>query len=131
MDTAIYTLIGALGSVVITQIANYFLESKRSNNQIKLKSLDILGNQQLELKKERRVHYAKFLEAADKAMLASPHDPSLCVGEMYSALIISSEETSVEISRVFSHLKKDSIEHQSYLNAKAPLLKAMRADLQN
>src|SRR5690554_6869912 len=95
MDTSLYTLIGALGGVIVTQAANFFLERKRGSTQISLKNLELKEQQRQELHRERRVVYAKYLEEFDHYI----NDPSKGVESMltsyYSALMLASNDTSL------------------------------------
>ncbi|MGO2497319.1 MAG: hypothetical protein ACTH6I_04805 [Vibrio litoralis] len=132
MDTAIYTLIGALGGVLITQLANYFLETKKSQSQRELKSMELAQAQKHELHRDRRLAYSKYLEEVDKAATSNPRDLSICVGDLYKALIVASDETTKEINKVFNFLRQGGDwETQDFLNAKGKLLKAMQRDLQD
>lgn len=131
MDSAVFTLIGALGGVLITQAANYFLESKKAQSQKELKSLELQKSRDHDLYKERRIAYARYLEAVDKAATADEKDLSLCVGQLYSAIIVASASTTKEINAVFSYLKKDEMVPGEFLKSKVRLLKAMQSDLQN
>ncbi|MFS1502698.1 hypothetical protein BCU13_004630 [Vibrio lentus] len=131
MDPAVYTLIGALGGVFITQVANYFLESKKSQNLQKLKSLELRHSRNHDLNKERRIAYSKYLEAVDKSFVTEPIDLSLCVGYLYAAMIVASDETSQKIKLVFNHLKEDDIDPEAFMDAKRQLLKSMQSDLQD
>ncbi|WP_421248531.1 hypothetical protein [Aeromonas jandaei] len=131
MDSAVFTLIGALGGVLITQAANYFLESKKAQSQKELKSLELQKSHAHELYKERRIAYARYLEAVDKAATADEKDLSLYVEQLYAAIIVASASTTKEINAVFSHLKKDELVSDEFLKSKVQLLKAMQSDLQN
>lgn len=131
LDSAVYTLIGALGGVIITQLANYFLESKKSENQKELKSLELQKSRAHDLYKERTIVYAKFLEAVDKSATSTTKELSLCVGQLYAALIVASEETSEKIIALFTLLKKDELVTEDFLEAKKQLFKAMQSDLQD
>lgn len=131
MEPAVYTLIGALGGVLITQVANYFLESKKSQNLQKLKSLELKHSRDHDLNKERRVAYSKYLEAVDKSFVTEPKNLSLCVGSLYAAMIVASDETSKKIKLVFNHLKEDEVDVEEFMDAKRQLLKAMQSDLQD
>lgn len=131
VDSAIFTLIGALGGVLITQVANYFLESKKSQSQKDLKSLELQKSRDHDLYKERRIAYAKYLEAVDKVAATDDKDLSLCVGQLYAAIIVASDPTTKAINTVFSHLKKDDLNASEFLKSKKELLEAMQSDLQN
>lgn len=131
MDPAVYTLIGALGGVLITQVANYFLESKKSQNLQKLKSLELRHSRNHDLNKERRVAYSKYLEAVDKSCATEPRDLSLCVGYLYAAMIVASDETSTKIKLVFKYLKEDDLDVEGFMDAKRQLLISMQSDLQD
>ncbi|MCP1268223.1 hypothetical protein [Aeromonas hydrophila] len=131
MDSSVYALVGALGGVLITQVANYFLERKRMLGQRDLKSLELQKSRDHDLYKERRIAYAKYLEAVDLTAASFPKDMSLCVGQLYAALVVASDGTSKEINKVFSYLKREELISADFLAAKARLLKSMQSDLQS
>ena len=131
MEPAVYTLIGALGGVMITQVANYFLEDKKSKSQRVLKSLELEHVKQSDLMKERRIAYSSFLHAADKSFGGTLDELRECTSSLYGAIIVSSSETTQELSNVFSIVKKSNKGGSGYLEAKQKLLAAMQKDLQS
>jgi len=130
LEPAIYTLIGALGGILITQVANYFLESKKAKNQQVLKSIELDHQKHHDLLKERRIAYSNYLAAIDKTV-ATEINLAECVNHLYGALIVSTGETTKKIAEVFSMIKMKDYETDEFLSAKTKLLKAMQADLQN
>jgi hypothetical protein len=131
LDSAFYTLIGALGGILITQVANYFLESKKSKNSINLKRLELESQRHHDLLKERRSAYSNYLEAIDKTLSQNPKDLSKTIGALYAALIVANKDTTEKINAVFSFIKKDDIEKDSFIKAKKELLNAMQIELQS
>ncbi|MGA8862484.1 MAG: hypothetical protein WB444_01595 [Gallionella sp.] len=129
MDSAAYSLIGAFGGVVITQLANYLLENKKANNLVRLKELDVTYHKNSELQKERREIYAKFLTQIDAYLAKNSGDLMILIDDYYKALIVSNEETSKEILNIFSMLKKKERETGKIIPAKLALLKAMREEI--
>jgi len=131
LDSAFYTLIGALGGILITQVANYFLEDKKSKNLIQLKSLELQHTRHHDLLKERRKAYAKYLEEVDMSRVAHPSNLTSCVASLYGALIVATDDTTKDIKAVFSILRQDEIGTDEFLNAKRGLLTSMQKDLQD
>jgi hypothetical protein len=130
LDPAFYTLLGALGGISITQVANYCLENKKSKNLISLKKVELAHQKHHELLKERRIAYSNYLEAVDKAALSQPKDLSLCVGQLYSALILASDSTSEKISTVLTIMKEGEIDTIKFIKAKKELYQAMQHEIQ-
>ena len=131
MEPATYTLLGALGGILITQVANYLLESKKSKNQKELKSLELEHSRHHDLMKERRVAYSNYLKSIDQYIASQPNDIRICVDTLYSALIVAGEDTTKKINEVFSIIKKDDIVADKLLLAKGNLLKTMQNELQS
>lgn len=129
MDPALYALIGALGGILITQVANYFLEDKKSKNLIDLKKLDVTHEKSNELHRERRSTYAKYLVELDVFSAHRERGLDSVINEYYNALIVANDETSEHIKTVFSIIKKDDFETDDFLKAKKALLQAMRNEL--
>ena len=136
MDTALYTLLGALGGILITQGANYFLEDKKSKNQMSLKAMELEHQKHHDLLKERRLSYSNYLKSIDDYCTQEERDISIVLGYLYAALIVASEETSEKINSTFSQIKEipliDSkdFDHKKYLSTKNELLALMRNELQ-
>lgn len=130
MDPALYTLIGALGGVLITQISNYLLEDKRLNTQKELKIVDIDHQWQIDIMRVRRIAYSKYFESIDIYRVNMNEGLQSVVGNFYEALMVASEETSKHIKSVFSQIKNDKIDVDAYLEAKKQLLMSMQNDLQ-
>ena len=130
MDPAFYTLSGALGGMLITQVANYFLEDKKAKNSLNIKQAELDNNRHHDLLKERRTAYSNYLEAIDKALTTEPKDLSKTVGPLYSALIVASDDTTNKINTVFRIIKKKDFETDDFITAKKELLKSMQLELQ-
>jgi len=130
MDSAFYTLIGALGGILITQVANYFLEDKKSKNTIALKSLEFEHQTKTELLKERRIAYSKYLDSLDQYYGKKVDTLADIVGSYYCAVLISSPITTNKIRTVFNHIKESDFDVDEYLAAKKTLMDSMQDDLQ-
>ena len=130
MDSALYTLLGALGGILITQVANYFLEDKKSKNLIKIKILDLAQQNHHQLLKERRIAYSKYLESVDLFWGKKTDGMADIMGDYYSALIISSDKTALKIRAVLTILKAIDVDVESFLSAKRDLLESMQNDMQ-
>ena len=129
MEPAAYTLLGALGGILITQVANYFLEDKKSQNLVKLKKLDVAHHKDAEQNKERREIYAKYLVELDNYAGKNHDDFMQIINVFYSALIVANEATSKEITNTLSIVKKKDFESENYIKAKKDLLTAMRDEI--
>jgi len=129
MDAVGYTLIGTLGGILITQIANYFLEDKKAQNLIKLKELDVKHQNNSELQRERRDIYANYLAELDGFAGRNNADIMKIIPLFYKALIVANESTRNEINNTFTILKKKERDTDEYLKAKRDLLKAMRDEI--
>ncbi|NQY07527.1 MAG: hypothetical protein HRT68_15355 [Flavobacteriaceae bacterium] len=131
MEPAAYTLIGALGGIFITQMANYFLEDKKSANQIKLKELELKKVRYHELLKERQEAYFKYLEEVDKFYAQENRDDMVpLVSHLYKSVLVASDATAAQIRVVFNILRDEEFEDGNFLKAKKELLDLMRKDLQ-
>ena len=135
MTSALY----ALGGVLITLIANYLLENKKSKNQISLKSLELESTKKHDLLKLRRESYAKYLKKIDDFVLsryvdegeeAQKLDLALVMDDYYSSLILAGEETSFHINGVLEMSRKNPFDDGMFLNSKIKLLEAMKNELQ-
>lgn len=131
MDPAFYTLMGALGGILITQIANYFLEDKKSKNLIALKSIEIKHQGHSELLKERRIAYAQYLNSLDQHYGKKTEGLADIVGDYYSAIIVSRDVTTELIREVFELFKDKDFDVDTYLASKRKLIDSMKADLQD
>lgn len=135
MTTGLY----ALGGVLITLIANYLLENKKSKNQISLKSLELESTKKHDLLKLRRESYAKYLKKiddfvssryVDEGEEAQKLDLALVMDDYYSSLILAGEETSYHINGVLVMSRKNPFDDGMFQNSKIKLLEAMKNELQ-
>lgn len=144
MDSAaIYTLVGALGGVIITQVASYYHEKTRFKNQLKIKQVDIDNEHRQTMLSEKRIAYAEYLKVADElwASLGSPKKSSVetLTPSFYRAVIVADSDTQKKIIKLFDLLKSytvgdrkvgdDTHEEGSLMEVKADLVKSMRVDL--
>ena len=63
MEPAMYTLLAALGGVVITQLFNILLEDKKSKNILSIKEIEFKYAREQELLSEKKIAFVKYLEA--------------------------------------------------------------------
>lgn len=117
MDSAIYTLIGALGGVIATQVSNYFLEDKKAKNLMALKAMEIRHQYKIETVKEKRVIYSKFLECVDSLPQNDEDKLKALVSSYYAALIVTDKENVNAINDVFV-LSKDYVPSKDFDSAK-------------
>ncbi|WP_057833185.1 hypothetical protein [Colwellia sp. TT2012] len=94
MDASAYTLIGALGGVIVTQVANFLLEAKKGENLKVVKHLELVETRKHELSKERRLAYAKYLVEFDHYVNEPSKGQAFLLGSYYTALILAPENTS-------------------------------------
>lgn len=127
MDASLYTLIGALGGVLVTQFANFLLEKKRGANQVLLKRLELKEQQRQELHRERRVAYAKYLEEFDRYVNDPIKGPESVLTSYYSALILASDETSTVLIASLNFILDG--ESEEIMQSKKQLFKAMQKDI--
>lgn len=135
MSTALYTLIGALGGVIITQIANYFLEAKRAQSSLALKKLELEGSKDHDLQINRRQVYARYLLKIDQFVVnrhedANEADLVKVMDDYYSSLILAGESTAQHIMEVFKMAKRETFDTELFNESKAKLLVEMKNELQ-
>jgi len=94
MDASAYALIGALGGIIVTQVANFFLEGKKAQSLKALKELELEDARRKELSKERRLAYAKYLEEYDHYANDPSKGEAFLLGSYYAALILAPANTS-------------------------------------
>ena len=128
MDAPLYTLIGALGGVLVTQVANYFLESKKGKNAKEAKKLELDEIRKHDLFKERRLAYTKYLEEFDRYINMTDKHPESVISSYYSALILASKETSVILIASLNFVLDN--EFEQIMDCKKELFNAMQRDLE-
>ncbi len=128
MDASIYTLMGALGGVTVTQVANYFLEGRKSDNQMALKKLELEEQRKLELSRERRDAYAKYMVDYDHYLNDPSKGPESVISSYYSALILATEETSTVLKASFNFVLDGEVEQ--IMDCKSQLYKAMQREIE-
>lgn len=139
MSSALYTVIGAFVGVVVTQIANYFLEDKKSKNQIALKKIELDKNRAHELEKSRREVYARYLRKIEDFTISrfpnedgsvNEIDLSPVMDDYYMALILGGEDVNYHVNGVLEMARRNPFDQSMYKTAKSKLLEAMKAELQ-
>lgn len=128
MDASLYTLIGALGGVIVTQVANFLLEKKRGENLVSVKTLELEQQRKQELSRERRVAYAKYLEEFDHYANDQSKDPEIVITSYYAALILASEETSTILIASLNFILDGELEE--VMDCKKQLFHAMQRDIE-
>ena len=133
MEPAMYTLIGALGGVIITQYSNYILESKRASSNKDIKELELKFKAKDEIHKEKRIAYVKFLEAVDCFERGNLDRVHQLVSSFYNASILADPET-ISILRQLFNITKDrtfdeSFDIEYFLNIKGKLFWQMHEEL--
>ncbi len=128
MDASLYTLIGALGGVFVTQAANFLLEGKKGTNQLYLKKLEIEGQRNHELSKERRIAYAKYLETFDYCLGKPSTGLETIISPYYAALILASDKTKGLLNASFQAIQDSELEE--VIDLKHQLHNAMQNDIE-
>ncbi|MEQ3622824.1 MULTISPECIES: hypothetical protein [Marinobacter] len=131
MDSAMYTLIGALGGVFLTQLANYFLEDKRSKNQRSLKRMELDSAQGHDLLTERRIAYSRYLSDLDFYVGGKNPELSDLMPSFYSALILSESDASEAIIQTLRVARDSERSAEDLMEVKKKVLEEMKNDLQH
>jgi len=129
MNPAYYALIGALGGVLITQVANYCLEKYRSENRLKEKQIDVQTARIKDLHNERKAAYSDLLAALDKYVTTNRLEHQVFLEQYYRALILAGEPTYNAIVQTYEVLKPEVLDTPKYLAAKNQLMSLMRSEL--
>ncbi len=131
MGSAMYTLIGALGGVLLTQLANYFLEDKRSKNQRSLKRMELDSAQGHDLLTERRIAYSRYLSDLDFYVGGKNPELSDLMPSFYSALILSESDASEAIIQTLRVARDSERSAEDLMEVKKKVLEEMKNDLQH
>ena len=131
MDSAMYTLVGALGGIIITQVANYFLESKRAKSLLQIKQVELESSKSQNLARERRLSYSQYLEELDHFVNGKHLEPSMVAKSYYSALFVSSQETAEVISEAFNVSQNVDATDKEIMNIKSELIAKIQSELQS
>jgi len=119
---------------LITQVANYFLEDRKSQNQLELRQQELNHKKHHEVFSERRRAYASYLKELDVYNSNTPSQISDLVIALYSATLVSSDHTKIQINTVFEILRQKSMggkmDNDEFRNEKGTLIECMRRDLQ-
>lgn len=130
MDSVIYTLIGALGGVLITQLTNIWMEERRLKNKRKDEDANFRRNISRELKDKRREVYAQFLGELDYWYATDKSDRlNLMLGHFYSASVIASPSVADKLNQVFRAARDGVSKPEILLELKGELVKLMREDI--
>ena len=128
MDASAYTLIGALGGVIVTQLANFLLEGKKGENLKAVKRLELEETRKHELSKERRLAYAKYLEEFDQYANDPSKGEAFLLGSYYAALILAPESTSTLLIASLNFVMDG--EMNEVMDCKKDLYHSMQRDIE-
>ena len=129
MDPAAYTLIGALGGVVITQVANFLLEEKRIAHR---KEEELVASKRASvgtLQSRRREAYALFLAELDFYVAVNESRADQMLKYFYSAVIIASENVYTELGNLLQLAQKTGGNGEELRKAKGNVVKSIRKEL--
>ncbi len=133
MDAALYSLIGAVSGIAVTQLANYFLESKKSKNAYNLKKLELDFSQKSTDKHLKRDAYSQFFNDVDVFKFEDISTMDKLTNSFYKAMIVAEKSTQTELIKVFNMRKNenpaDPLNTDEFLKAKGGLLKIMHEEI--
>jgi hypothetical protein len=130
MDSALYTLIGALGGVLITQLTNIWMEEKRIHNIRKDAEANFHRSLRKEIKEKRQEVYSQFLGELDYWYATDKNDRlNLMLGHFYSASVIASPKVADKLNEVFRAARDGVSKPTILLELKGELVKLMREDI--
>lgn len=133
MEPALYTLIGAFGGIAITQLANYFLEDKKTKNQISLKKIEFHHLEHKEFRNEKKAAYSRYLEATDCFVPGDLDRLNSLVAAFYGAAIVAEPDTVEMIREVFELTKSKwnavDFDNAFFMNTKGKLFRTMQNEL--
>jgi hypothetical protein len=129
VDPAAYTLIGALGGVALTQLANYLLEDRRIENRRKDEESAHYRVVSKELNSKRQEAYALFMADLDYWYVLDQNDrmQHLLIN-FYSAAIIASDDVSVKMSAIVEKAQLRDTKNEEMRSLKKALMISMRKD---
>lgn len=135
MEPALYALIGALGGIAITNISNYFLEDRKSKNQINLKKLELESLRNSDLINNKRTVYSKYLEATDRFYSRDIEKFETLISHFYEVMILAEHETRPLVVALFNITKQRAMDKEfdisKFKKVKKELLEAMHNEFQD
>jgi uncharacterized protein (DUF1015 family) len=133
MDAALYSLIGVIAGVTVTQLSNYFLESKKSKNAYNLKKLELEFSQKNNDKQLKRDAYSEYLNNIDLLDADDFSTLGNLTTAFYKAMIIADNSTQTGIIALFNMRKSENrgegLNTKEFLKAKRVLLKLMHNEI--
>jgi hypothetical protein len=129
MDSHIYTILGTLAGVLITQFMNYLLEARKSKDR--LREIELENNNKIseQILREKKEVYARYLAALDLYAVSGREDHEKVVKPYYEAAIISSEVTANIIFQSYEAIIPDAFDIAEFKKVKGILLKAFHQEL--
>ncbi len=129
MDPAAYTLIGALGGVIITQIANFLLEEKRiiHRREDEAGARKRVSGESLQAKRQEA--YALFMAEFDFYIGVNHSRADHMLKYFYSAIIIASEEIADELPTLLNLAQESGDNGKELKKAKGKAINLMRSEL--
>jgi len=115
----------------LTQLANYFLEDKRSKNQRSLKRMELDSAQGHDLLTERRIAYSRYLSDLDFYVGGKNPELSDLMPSFYSALILSESDASEAIIQTLRVARDSERSAEDLMEVKKKVLEEMKNDLQH
>jgi len=130
MDASVYALIGALGGVVITQAANYFLEEKRTKHRLDEESLNRRRALASEVRNKRHEIYSQSLAELDYWYALEKTDRAEhMLKHFYSASVIASDEVAGALADLLRSMQDNSIKPADVKQKKGDVLRLMRKEV--
>jgi hypothetical protein len=133
MDAALYSLIGVIAGVVVTQLSNYFLESKKAKNAYNLKKLELEFSQKNNDKQLKRDAFSEYLNCIDLFDIDDFSTLGKLTTTFYKAMIVADNSTQTEIIALFNMRKSETrgegLNTEEFLKAKGVLLKLMHNEI--
>ena len=93
-----------------------------------LKKLELEEQRKLELSRERRDAYAKYMVDYDHYLNDPSKGPESVISSYYSALILATEETSTILKASFNFVLDGEVEQ--IMDCKSQLYKAMQREIE-
>lgn len=129
MEPAAYTLIGALGGVIITQIANFLLEEKRITHRREDEAIAREKVARENLQARRQEAYALFMAEFDFYIGVNHSRADQMLKYFYSATIIASEAISDELPKLLNLAQETGDNGEELKVEKGKVVKIMRTEL--
>jgi hypothetical protein len=133
MDAASYSLIGVIAGVAVTQLSNYFLESKKSKNAYSLKKLELEFSRKSNDKQLKRDAFSEYLNCVDLFNVDDFSTLGKLTTTFYKAMIVADNSTQTGIIDLFNMRKSETqgknLNTKEFLKAKRDVLKLMHNEI--